>query len=218
MEQRTAKLTDFRPDPKNANRGTARGLKVLDNSVGQYGAGRSLLADRNGTLIAGNKTQDRLIDHGIEDAIVVESDGTKAVVVVRTDLDLANDPDGRARALATYDNRAGELDLEWDADALADLDDGLLKDLFTDKEYELITLLQEEESRPTFDDVIEEFSKPLGARGKSAKDGNWLYVEYYGDNETFAEVSELIKPGLASEHCISSQFFLDVLRKALGHG
>jgi hypothetical protein len=49
-----AKLSDLQPDRRNANKGTERGLKALDHSLRQYGAGRSILVDKHGRIIAGN--------------------------------------------------------------------------------------------------------------------------------------------------------------------
>lgn len=48
------KVSDLQPDKRNANKGTERGLKALDHSLRQYGAGRSLLVDKHGRIIAGN--------------------------------------------------------------------------------------------------------------------------------------------------------------------
>lgn len=112
------KLTEFVPDPRNANRGTERGLRMLEDSLRKYGAGRSILADRHGRIIAGNKTLERAIDIGLEDAIVVPTDGHQLVVVQRTDIDL-DTKEGRELALA--DNRVAEVDLAWDADTLVAL-------------------------------------------------------------------------------------------------
>jgi DNA modification methylase len=126
----TSKLSDFTPDKGNANKGTQRGLKALDTSLRQYGAGRSILVDKNGKIIAGNKTAERAADLGIDDVIVVQTDGNQLVAVQRTDLDLDSE-DGKARALATYDNRSGQLDLDWDIDALSTVDVDVLKDLWT---------------------------------------------------------------------------------------
>jgi len=136
-----AKLSEFTTDPHNANKGTQRGLKALDTSVRKYGMGRSILADRKGRIIAGNKTAERAADIGIEDVIVVESDGTKLVVVKRTDLDLEDDG-GKARALATYDNRSGQLDLDWDIDALSTVDADVLKDLWTVDELDELGIIE----------------------------------------------------------------------------
>ena len=135
------KLSDFTTDPQNSNKGTQRGLRALDTSLRQYGAGRSILVDKNGRVIAGNKTLERAVDLGMDDVIVVESDGTKLVAVKRTDLDLEADG-GKARALATYDNRAGQLDLDWDIDALSAVDTDVLKDLWTVDELDELGIIE----------------------------------------------------------------------------
>ena len=131
-----SKISDLTPDKQNANKGTQRGLKVLDDSLREYGAGRSILIDKNGVIVAGNKTAERAADIGMDDLIVVETDGTKLVAVKRTDLDLETDE--VARKLAYADNRAGELGLDWNPDViLADLEAGVdLDGLFTDIELE----------------------------------------------------------------------------------
>jgi DNA modification methylase len=104
-------LADVQPDPKNANTGTPRGRAMLAESLKTFGAGRSILVDRNGVIIAGNKTFEQAKTLGL-DVRVVDADGTALVVVRRTNLDLVTDPDARQLALA--DNRVGEVNLEWD--------------------------------------------------------------------------------------------------------
>lgn len=49
-------VADLIPDSQNPNRGTPRGRAMLDRSLRTYGAGRSILTDRDGRVIAGNKT------------------------------------------------------------------------------------------------------------------------------------------------------------------
>jgi DNA modification methylase len=105
-------------DDKNANRGTERGQALLTESLARFGAGRSILVDRNGRVIAGNKTVARARAAGIDELVIVPSDGTRLIAVQRTDLDLS---DPEARALALADNRVQELDLEWDPAVLAEL-------------------------------------------------------------------------------------------------
>jgi hypothetical protein len=127
------------PDPRNANRGTERGAWQLEESLRQYGAGRSILVDRNGVVIAGNKTLEQAVSLGL-DVEVVHTDGTKIVAVCRDDLDLETDP--RARELAIADNRVGQLDLDWDPDELRrEIEEGIdLSRFFLD--HELKTLLE----------------------------------------------------------------------------
>ena len=131
-------LADLTPDARNANRGSERGLVQLDDSLRNYGAGRSILADRDGRIIAGNKTLERAADMDLR-VKVVETDGTELVVVQRTDLALDAD-DGKARMLAYADNRSAEVGLVWDAAVLAaDVAAGVdLGALFTGLELEAL--------------------------------------------------------------------------------
>lgn len=111
------KLSDLTPDPVNANSGTERGVGMLEHSLRQYGAGRSILVDREGRVIAGNKTLERAEELGLG-IIVVQTRGDKLVVVQREDLDLLDEANADARHLALADNRVAEVDLTWDATAL----------------------------------------------------------------------------------------------------
>lgn len=131
------KIHELQLDSRNANKGTKRGQKAIVASLEHYGAGRSILIDKNGKVIAGNHVVANAQVAGFEDVVVVESDGTKIIAVQRTDLDL-NDP--KARELAIADNRASELGLEWNPEILADSELNLkaffngaeLSDLFCD--------------------------------------------------------------------------------------
>jgi hypothetical protein len=60
---------------------TKRGRQAVAKSLEQYGAGRPVLIDRDDNLIAGNKTAQQVAGAGIEDVIVVETDGTQLVAV-----------------------------------------------------------------------------------------------------------------------------------------
>lgn len=132
------KITDLIADDCNANKGTKRGNKAVKDSLSLYGAGRSILIDRNGKIIAGNKTAANAAAAGISDVVIVPSDGKTIIAVQRIDLDLN---DKAAKELAVADNRAAELGLEWDPEVLGqfatDLD---LKPFFTDAELKDLTL------------------------------------------------------------------------------
>lgn len=116
-------LKDLVPDPCNANSGTLRGEQLLDVSLSELGAGRSVVVDKNGIVIAGNKTLQMAIERGL-DARVVRTDGSTLVAVRRADLDLASGTE--ARRLAYLDNRVSEVGLKWDPVQLErDLADGV---------------------------------------------------------------------------------------------
>ena len=133
---KTRPIADFELDQKNANKGTERGRAMLEESLRQYGAGRSILIDKHGVVLAGNKTLQTAVEIGLTEVEVVQTDGTKVVAVQRMDLDLAKDE--RARKLAFADNRIAEVDLEWDAERIvAEVEAGIdLSGLWYDNEIE----------------------------------------------------------------------------------
>lgn len=156
-----AKIKDLIFDVKNANKGTARGCGMLEKSLSKYGAGRSILLDKNNRIIAGNKTAACAGEIGMDNVQIVESDGSKIIAVKRTDLDLNDKP---ARALAFADNRVAEIDLDWSAEeiARAQLDGVDIEDFFTQSEIDNLTPIdmdyeKEWEGMPEFDNPQKAF-------------------------------------------------------------
>lgn len=147
MVKAIKRLTDLKQDGHNANKGTEAGGAMLRQSLEDVGPWRSIAVDRNGVIGAGNKTGAtwREVAENPDDVIVVQTDGTKLVVVQRTDLDLDSEDEGernRARRAAYYDNRVGEVNLAWEIDLIrTDWKDGVglgglwqPTDLFTEGE------------------------------------------------------------------------------------
>ncbi len=99
MTKKIDTLADLTPDGENFNKHTEFGQKLLEDSLRKFGAGRSILVDKDGNIIAGNSTTETAAAIGMEDVIVVPTDGKKLVVVQRTDLSL-DSPEGRELALA----------------------------------------------------------------------------------------------------------------------
>ena len=115
-----ADISDLVPDDHNFNKGTEYGSKLLEDSMRKFGAGRSVLIDKNNRLIGGNKATETAGAIDLKDVIIVETDGTKLVAVKRTDVDL-DTKEGREMALA--DNAVGKANLEWDEDELRAMQD-----------------------------------------------------------------------------------------------
>ena len=159
--RRLTSLADLERDVKNANRGTPRGGTLLAGSLREYGAGRSILVDRDGRIIAGNKTVEQATTIGMP-IKVVETTGDELVVVRRNDLDLEHDD--RARKLALADNRIAELNLDWDPAMLKQhLADGIsLDDLWIDTELE--RLIEEGIHPGLTDDAIANIAQNWRAR------------------------------------------------------
>jgi hypothetical protein len=136
-----AKVRDLTPDPKNANRHTQRGQAMTETSIRRYKFGRSVLVDKNGKSIAGAGVIATAADVVGTDAdvVVVKTDGTKLVVVQRTDLDI--DTDVAAKELAIADNRTNQVGLDWDVERLQALEtEGVqIGQFFRDKEWDCST-------------------------------------------------------------------------------
>lgn len=117
-EKEITKISDLVPDANNYNKGTEFGQGLIEKSIRKNGLGRSLLLDKNGKVIAGNKTLEGTVAAGFndEDIIVVKTDGTKLVVVQRTDLDLDT---RRGKEMALADNATAKANLAWDYEAMS---------------------------------------------------------------------------------------------------
>ena len=70
---------------------------MIEKSFRELGAGRSILLDKNGNIIAGDKSQHAAIAAGIKKVRVIETTGDALVAVKRTDVDIDSD-DGRKMA------------------------------------------------------------------------------------------------------------------------
>lgn len=170
-ETKRRKISEYTPDPENANLHSERGLDMIGKSLQQVGLGRSIVVDKNGVIIAGNGVVETAVDKGFEDAIEVETTGDTLVVVRRTDLDLLSEDDHRGRMLGYFDNRSAQVSLTWSAAQL--LEDmkskpDVLAPVFTAEELKtLIAPALQKEAGDVPDaklDQIEEVHKKWGAQ------------------------------------------------------
>lgn len=118
-----AKIKDLLPDDRNMNKGTEYGNSLIENSLRKFGAGRSILIDKNNRIIAGNKTIENASQIGIEDIIIVETDGHKIVAVKRNDIDLDTQ---LGRELALADNATSKANIAWDEDELKAIEEDFM--------------------------------------------------------------------------------------------
>ena len=64
MSKKVARIVDLIPDARNANKGTQRGRGMVEASLREVGAGRSIVIDKDGRVISGNKTLEAAADIG----------------------------------------------------------------------------------------------------------------------------------------------------------
>lgn len=136
---RVGKLSEFRPQSANANKHTERGLRMLDDAMSEDGYVAPATATADGEVIDGSARLERAYDKFKDEAIIIEHDGTKPIIAVRTDIPNANTKE--AKRIAVRANRIAQVDLEWNPEVLAQLTESKeIEGLFTDKELaEILT-------------------------------------------------------------------------------
>lgn len=146
------------------NRGTKAGKQLLAKSIDRLGCGRSVLADKNGVIIAGNDVYETAVALG-KKLLTIETDGDALVVIKRTDVEAESK---KGYELAFTDNLVQEKNLDWDADAILGAMDECIKFDATQwnghsaivKELDLATLLKDSvelvEKKNRAQDIIDE--------------------------------------------------------------
>ena len=90
-------IDSLQQDTRNFNLGTEQGQQLMEKSFSELGAGRSILVDKNGNIIAGNKSQKAAKAAGIKKVRIIETTGDELVAVKRTDIDI-DSAEGRKMA------------------------------------------------------------------------------------------------------------------------
>lgn len=150
-------IADFRPQERNANKHTERGVKMLGESISKDGWIGAITVAADGETFDGSARLETVSEKFGEDVepIVVEINGDRPVIVKRMDIPTAGDE--RARRLAIAANRIAEVDLSWDADILAELSEEIdLSGLFDDDEitdllFDIETEAKEEDEEEVSD-------------------------------------------------------------------
>ena len=111
MEEKVIDIQELAQDQHNFNKGNEQGQQLMERSFKELGAGRSILLDKNGNIIAGNKSQKAAIAAGIKKVRVIETTGDELVAVKRTDVDIDS---AEGRKMAYLDNLSTQVNLTWD--------------------------------------------------------------------------------------------------------
>lgn len=124
-----AKLGDFKTQRVNANKHTERGIAALDNSIKRDGWIGAVTVAADGETFDGSARLEALADAmPSTEPIVIDSDGTRPVVVRRTDIPDTDDP--RAKRLGVAANVIAHMDYAPDGEILALIaadDDAVMK-------------------------------------------------------------------------------------------
>lgn len=110
------KIAKFKPQTRNGNKHTQRGMGMLESSMRQYGYVSPMTAAADGEIIDGSARIETSATVFGDDAIVVHHDGTKPVIMVRDDIPSADTPEARAISMAA--NRIAQVNLDFDAEVI----------------------------------------------------------------------------------------------------
>lgn len=130
---RTSRQRRLRLDPRNARRHDEANAALIEASLREVGAFRSVAADANGVIRAGNKTYETAKALGYK-IRVVKGKRNELIVVQRDDL-----KGKQAVRAALLDNKSSEIGSTWDADvigAMVENERDLLEGLFSEGELQ----------------------------------------------------------------------------------
>ena len=174
--------TEIKFDSKNYRKHDDRNLKLIKKSLKECGAGRSILLDAEGEIIAGNATYKTAKEANIP-VKIIETDGKELIAVKRTDL---KTEDKKRKKLALLDNSTSDK-VDWDLDNLStDFDLGELSEFGLE---ELSTVVEQGE-------VIEdEVPNAEEVESKVKKGDIWQLGDHRlmcGDSTVITDVEKLM--------------------------
>lgn len=113
-----AKLSHFKPQTRNANKGNQVGIRELDKSIRRDGYSAPMVAAADGEVFAGSKRLERAADvFGLDvEPLIIRSKGDRPVIHIREDIPNASDP--RAVRLGVADNAIASADWNPDGEVL----------------------------------------------------------------------------------------------------
>lgn len=188
-------------DPRNARRHSETNKRRIKQSLDAVGAGRSVLADADGIIRAGNGV---FAEWGDKPVKIVETDGTELVVVQRTDLRGKD----AVRAAALDNIAADSSAYDYDAKILAEIakDDALVAAL-AKEDAKLAELLRgEAKQEPKDAGELVDKAAELQAKWQVKRGDLWECGKHRilcGDSTNAADVQRLMG-GEKAQLCFTS--------------
>ena len=152
-------------DKRNYRKHSDKNKELINKSLKECGAGRSIVIDNEDNIIAGNGIYEQAQKLGIKTK-VIETDGSELVVVKRTDLQTDDD---KRKQLAVMDNSTSDSS-EFDFELLqADFEVDTLEDWGIDAGFEIEEETQNHEGGVSLNDKF--ITSPFSVL--NAKLGEW---------------------------------------------
>ena len=112
------KIKDLIPDNKNNNRHTAYGMDLLEKSMRKVGIIESITVSNDNKIISGNARHEKAGQLFDTEAIVIETDGTRPIILKRTDIESDTKQFYEASILA---NTTSNKNIDFDNDVIEEL-------------------------------------------------------------------------------------------------
>lgn len=161
-------LSNFTLQKVNSNRHKPRGMGLLDNSIAKDGWIGSITVTADNETFDGSARLETAYGRFGEDVepIIVDADGTRPIIVRRTDIPNADDP--KAKRLSVAANRVAEVNLDYDLEVLAELHEevDLSEMFFADEIAALMEKEQSEIPHETKEENEDELNETLDNVGK----------------------------------------------------
>ena len=190
-------------DARNYRKHSDKNKELINKSLKECGAGRSIVIDNEDNIIAGNGIYEQAQKLGLKTK-VIETDGSELVVVKRTDL--ATD-DNKRKQLAVMDNSTSDSS-EFDFELLqADFEVDTLSDWGIDADFEI-----EEEPAEIVEDEVPEEVETRCKRGDI-----WQLGEHRlmcGDSTNTQDVEILMGGGIADMCFTDPPYSVNYTKKA----
>ena len=168
MATSKAKLSDFTKQTNNVNRHKPRGMGMLDSVIAKDGWQSAITVANDNQVFAGSArlevAQERFGDES--EPIVVDIDGTRPVILRRTDIPNVDDP--RAVRLGVADNRISEINYDPDIELLnaiaeSDVD---ISDMYFDDELAALVNADSDQDFEEQEENEDELNETLDNVGK----------------------------------------------------
>ncbi len=132
----SGKLADYKPQNRNLNKHSQRGMGALESSMRKHGYVAPITVAADGEAIDGSARLETVGNVFEDDVIVVHHDGTRPVIMVRDDI--KNASTNEARAISANANAIAAINLVWDTEELfADMQSGVdFSDAFNQEELD----------------------------------------------------------------------------------
>lgn len=209
MEFTKMKLGDLKIAPYNPRVMPEDMMVKLEKSIEKFGYIEPIVVNkRNGIVVGGNQ---RLM------ALRKNYHKEHQIDVVVVDLN-----ESQEKALNMALNKiVGNWDEPKISELLKSIEKGDKELLhltgFSEQEIKDLSLFDGGMKRPDFDDLVDRFSSD---KGKSEKNENWFYIEFYKDDKKFKELMALLIPHMVGKgkHELNGQFFYDLVKKNVKGG